>query len=126
MWRYTAVFATLVLGCSGGLLGAGEGEGSCTAAPFRTEEAKLKWKSGCPAWAPCCSEYGYCQARASWEAGLFRDCNGESNGTPLPAETLAAEAAAAGESVATGATAEVIVAPTAEDADATAVAAEPE
>ena len=29
-----------------------------------------------------------------WEYGKFRDCNGVSNGTPLPAETLAAEAAA--------------------------------
>merc|ERR1711881_29115 len=109
MWRYTTVFATLVLGSSAGLLGAGEGEGSCAAAPFRTDEADLKWKSGCPGWAPCCSEYGYCQPKASWEAGLFRDCNGESNGTPLPAETLAAEAAASGKSTATAAVAEAIV-----------------
>ena len=57
------VFATLVLGSSAGLLGAGEGEGSCAAAPFRAEEANLKWKIGCPAWAPCCSEYGYCQPK---------------------------------------------------------------
>ena len=29
-----------------------------------------------------------------WEYGAFRDCNGVSNGTPLPPETVAAEAAA--------------------------------
>ena len=30
----------------------------------------------------------------SWEAELFRDCNGESNGIELPEDTLLAEAAA--------------------------------
>merc|ERR1711994_415308 len=72
-----------------GLLGAGTGEGSCAAAPFRA--LAVKWPLGCPASAPCCSEYGYCQPEASWHAGAFRDCNGVSNGRPLAPEAIAAE-----------------------------------
>jgi hypothetical protein len=41
--------------------------------------------------APCCSEYGYCHARADWAAGLFRDCNTISNGQPLPLGVLQRE-----------------------------------
>ena len=41
--------------------------------------------------APCCSEYGYCHARADWAAGLFRDCNTLSNGQPLPLRVLQRE-----------------------------------
>merc|ERR1719242_82021 len=82
---------------SAGLLGAGEGDGSCGAPPFRAERGALAWPEGCPAWAPCCTEYGYCHSKTSWEQKLFRDCNGESNGIELPAETLLAEAEAAGE-----------------------------
>ena len=41
--------------------------------------------------APCCSEYGYCHARADWTAGLFRDCNTVSNGQPLPLGVLQRE-----------------------------------
>ena len=44
---------------AGGLLGAGEGEGSCAAPPFRAYA--VKWTYGCPAFAPCCSEFGYCR-----------------------------------------------------------------
>merc|ERR1712045_950803 len=51
----------------------------------------VKWPLGCPASAPCCSEYGYCQPEASWHAGAFRDCNGVSNGRPLAPEAIAAE-----------------------------------
>merc|ERR1712002_420564 len=69
------------------------GEGSCAAAPFRA--AAVKWAGGCPASHPCCSEYGYCQIRENWQTGVFRDCNGVSNGTPLPPDTIAAEQAAA-------------------------------
>ena len=54
----------------------------------------MKWSYGCPSFAPCCSEFGYCRPLSEWEYGAFRDCNGVSNGTPLPPETLAAEAAA--------------------------------
>ena len=80
-----------------GLLGAGRGDGSCAAPPFRADTADLAWPGGCPAWASCCTEYGYCHPRAGWEQELFRDCNGESNGSQLPPDTLQAEAEAGGE-----------------------------
>ena len=80
--------------CQAGLLGAGHGEGSCAAAPFRTPAELLKWPLGCPPGAECCTEFGYCRPHAEWEYGHFRDCNGVSNGTPLSPETIAAEAAA--------------------------------
>merc|ERR1711909_36916 len=59
---------------------------------------------GCPATAPCCSEYGYCQTESNWHAGVFRDCNGVSNGIPLPEETIHAEniAASHGDTAAAG------------------------
>ena len=67
------------------LLGFGRDLGSCPAPPFRTDPADLAWPEGCPDFAPCCSEYGYCQTRETWELGtIFRDCNGESNGLDLP------------------------------------------
>merc|ERR1719290_326845 len=75
--------------CHGGLLGAGTGGGSCAAAPFRSNS--VQWPLGCPDSAPCCSEFGYCQIEANWHAGLFRDCNGVSNGRPLEAAAIAAE-----------------------------------
>merc|ERR1711970_1512690 len=78
-----------------GLLGAGTGGGSCAAAPFRTPVSQLQWPGGCPASAPCCSEFGYCHSRENWAAGGFRDCNGQSNGRPLEADAIAAEQAAA-------------------------------
>ena len=45
------------------LLGAGEGAGSCLAAPFRADPDNVAWPEGCPEWAECCSEYGFCQTR---------------------------------------------------------------
>merc|ERR1712180_419099 len=81
MWSRVAVVLLSAASCHAGLLGAGTGEGSCAAAPFRA--LAVKWPLGCPASAPCCSEYGYCQPEASWHAGAFRDCNGVSNGRPL-------------------------------------------
>merc|ERR1712032_920459 len=75
--------------CNGGLLGAGTGGGSCAAAPFRS--SSVQWPLGCPDSAPCCSEFGYCQIEANWHAGLFRDCNGVSNGRPLEDAAIAAE-----------------------------------
>merc|ERR1712228_1091218 len=62
------MLAQIILCCSfsviaGGLLGAGKGEGSCPAAPFRTEESDLKYTKSCPEWAECCTEYGYCQPK---------------------------------------------------------------
>merc|ERR1719384_3032341 len=80
--------------CQAGLLGAGHGEGSCAAVPFRTPAEALKWPLGCPPGAECCTEFGYCRPHAEWEYGHFRDCNGVSNGQPLSPETIAAEAAA--------------------------------
>ena len=47
----------------GGCLGAGTGAGSCPAAPFRAAEADLDHKSGCPEFAECCTEYGYCHPK---------------------------------------------------------------
>ena len=55
---------------SGGLLGAGEGEGSCAAPPFRAYA--VKWTYGCPAFAPCCSEFGYCRPLVRNSGGLSR------------------------------------------------------
>merc|ERR1719290_783306 len=85
-----AFLVALLTGCChGGLLGAGTGGGSCAAAPFRS--TSLQWPLGCPESAPCCSEFGYCQIEANWRAGLFRDCNGVSNGRPLEPAAIAAE-----------------------------------
>merc|ERR1712010_271194 len=89
MWSRVAVVILSAASCHAGLLGAGNGEGSCAAAPFRS--LAVKWPLGCPTSAPCCSEYGYCQPEASWHAGAFRDCNGVSNGRPLAPEAIAAE-----------------------------------
>merc|ERR1711910_202732 len=89
MWSRVAVVLLSAASCHAGLLGAGTGEGSCAAAPFRA--LAVKWPLGCPASAPCCSEYGYCQPEASWHAGAFRDCNGVGNGRPLAPEAIAAE-----------------------------------
>merc|ERR1711962_1064356 len=88
--RPVALLVALLAGwCHGGLLGAGTGGGSCAAAPFRS--TSLQWPLGCPESAPCCSEFGYCQIEANWLAGLFRDCNGVSNGRPLEPAAIAAE-----------------------------------
>merc|ERR1711874_192386 len=74
------------------LLGAGTGLGSCAAPPFRA--AKVHWVYGCPPFASCCTELGFCRSQAEWEEGDFRDCNGVSNGRSLPEETVKAEAEA--------------------------------
>ena len=80
----------MVVSCQGGLLGAGEGSGSCRAAPYRAES--VFWINGCPAYAECCSEYGYCHPRQDWErADYFRDCNGVSNGMSLPSDVVTLE-----------------------------------
>merc|ERR1712133_142067 len=92
-WSRVAVVLLSAASCHAGLLGAGTGEGSCAAAPFRA--LAVKWPAGCPASAPCCSEYGYCQPEENWRAGVFRDCNGVSNGIALPPETINAENVAA-------------------------------
>ena len=95
--------------CGAGLLGAGQGAGSCAAPPYRVEAAALAWSQGCPPHAEveeakllyiillcpvlsqCCSEFGYCHGRAAWARAQFRDCNGLSNGAALPPAVLAAE-----------------------------------
>ena len=61
MMKYWILFyiSILVSSASCGLLGYGKGEGSCAAAPFRSYE--VKWAYGCPPFAPCCSEFGYCR-----------------------------------------------------------------
>ena len=89
------VLLVLTASCQAGLLGAGHGEGSCAAAPFRTPVELIKWPAGCPPGAECCTEFGYCRPQVEWAAGAFRDCNGVSNGLPLSPETIAAEAEAA-------------------------------
>merc|ERR1712013_410523 len=105
MWSRVAVLLlSLSASCHAGLLGAGTGEGSCPAAPFRANAAAIKWTLGCPAGAECCTEYGYCRSQAERVAGAFRDCNGVSNGRELPADAIAAEneAAAYGDTAAAG------------------------
>merc|ERR1719228_1043312 len=92
--RVAVILLSYTASCYGGLLGAGHGEGSC-AAPFRTPIEALKWPAGCPAGAECCTEYGYCRPQAEWLAMQFRDCNGVSNGIPLPLDVIDAENAAA-------------------------------
>merc|ERR550519_3108692 len=61
--------------CHGGLLGAGTGDGSCRAAPYRA--VVVQWAGGCPAHASCCSEYGYCRTKEEWLAA------GDRSGLPL-------------------------------------------
>merc|ERR1712133_324037 len=93
--RVAVILLSYTASCYAGLLGAGHGEGSCAAAPFRTPIEALKWPAGCPAGAECCTEYGYCRPQAEWLAKQFRDCNGVSNGIPLPLDVIDAENAAA-------------------------------
>merc|ERR1711973_1033630 len=89
MWSRVAVLIAVTASCHAGLLGAGSGEGSCAAPPYRV--TAVKWAGGCPAYASCCTEFGYCRGQDEWAAGLFRDCNGVSNGRPLEAAAIAAE-----------------------------------
>lgn len=53
------VLLLLPLLARAGLLGYGKGAGSCAAYPFRSYH--VQWAHGCPAFAPCCSEFGYCR-----------------------------------------------------------------
>ena len=57
--------ATVLLRVEAGLLGAGHGHGSCRAAPFRSDD--LDHVGGCPRYAQCCTEYGYCHPRVRSE-----------------------------------------------------------
>ena len=66
-----ACFATLLASCHAGLLGAGTGEGSCPAAPFRADPSALKY-TVCPQHASCCTEFGYCHPKTQWDLGNFR------------------------------------------------------
>jgi len=96
MWSRVAVLLVgLTASCQAGLLGAGSGDGSCLAAPFRNLD--VQWLGGCPKYldAECCSEFGYCRPKSEWISGVFRDCNGVSNGNLLAEEALKAEAGAA-------------------------------
>ena len=43
------------------LLGAGSGRGSCASPPFRASE--VHWRFGCPPFASCCTELGYCRSQ---------------------------------------------------------------
>ena len=45
------------------LLGAGTGLNSCAAPPFRAK--KVHWVYGCPAFASCCSEFGFCRSQVA-------------------------------------------------------------
>merc|ERR1712130_644552 len=93
--RVAVLLLSVTASCYGGLLGAGVGEGSCAAAPFRSPVEALKWPAGCPAGAECCTEFGYCRPQAEWVAGAFRDCNGVSNGKLLGQDVIDAENGAA-------------------------------
>merc|ERR1712088_52813 len=75
-----------------GLLGAGQGAGSCAAFPNRTPTTDLDHVAGCPRYAECCSEFGYCHPKDSWVAGYFRDCNGQSKGQALEGGVILEEA----------------------------------
>ena len=46
-------------------MGAGTGAGSCPAAPFRAAPSDIEHRDGCPQYAECCTEYGYCHPRVS-------------------------------------------------------------
>merc|ERR1712121_20761 len=89
------ILLSCIATCYGGLLGAGQGGGSCAAAPFRTPAGALQWPNGCPAGNEGCTEYGYCHPQSAWLAKAFRDCNGVSNGLPYPSDVFQAESAAA-------------------------------
>merc|ERR1711970_1309065 len=67
MLSLTAILLLYVGCCHGGLLGAGTGDGSCRAAPYRA--VVVQWAGGCPAHASCCSEYGYCRTKEEWLEG---------------------------------------------------------
>jgi len=95
MVKLAFALLSIIARCNGGLLGAGQGGGSCAAAPFRTPAAALQWPNGCPAGNECCSEFGYCHPQSAWLAKSFRDCNGVSNGMPYPSDVIQAESAAA-------------------------------
>merc|ERR1712042_69631 len=89
------ILLSCIANCYGGLLGAGQGGGSCAAAPFRAPAGTLQWPNGCPAGNECCTEFGYCHPQSAWLAKAFRDCNGVSNGSPYPIDVIQAETAAA-------------------------------
>merc|ERR1712142_495129 len=93
--KLVTILLSYIAGCYGGLLGAGQGGGSCAAAPFRTPASSLQWPNGCPAGNECCTEFGYCHPQSAWLAKAFRDCNGVSNGSPYPIDVIQAESAAA-------------------------------
>merc|ERR1712002_751982 len=93
--KLVTILLSYIAGCYGGLLGAGQGGGSCAAAPFRTPASSLQWPNGCPAGNECCTEFGYCHPQSAWLAKAFRDCNGVSNGSPYPIDVIQAETAAA-------------------------------
>ena len=50
------------------LLGSATGLGSCASPPYRA--TKVHWVYGCPPFASCCSEFGYCRAQVSWNVGM--------------------------------------------------------
>ena len=57
--------ACFISNVKAGCLGAGVGAGSCPAAPFRAPIDDIDHTEGCPAWAECCTEYGFCHPRVS-------------------------------------------------------------
>ena len=61
MINYTLLLLIFVTVTKCGLLGSGTGQGSCAAAPFRAKE--VQWVHGCPYFASCCSEFGYCRPK---------------------------------------------------------------
>ena len=69
-WDSVQVAGLVVVEVEGGCLGKGTGAGSCPAAPFRADPADIDHKSGCPAFAECCTEYGYCHPKVSSLVGF--------------------------------------------------------
>merc|ERR1712192_128299 len=88
----SVLLLSILTAAEAGLLGAGSGAGSCPAFPNRTPSTDLDHVAGCPRYAECCSEFGYCHPKDSWVAGYFRDCNGESNGQALEGGVIREEA----------------------------------
>merc|ERR1719447_2617082 len=99
--KLTALVVCVSLSVAAGqLLGAGSGQGSCSAPPYRSRVVEY-WQ-GCPEAAPCCNEYGYCRPQEEWLRGVYRDCNQMSNGLALPDQVFQAEQSAASRGDKTG------------------------
>ena len=75
-WSITGPLIIFLMGhvshVSGGCLGAGRGSGSCPAPPFRTHPDNIHHLHGCPPWAECCTEYGFCHSKVEMKLGNIK------------------------------------------------------